>query len=68
MTPMKNRLYEWYERVAETICAMPEDAIERMNAWRDEHPEQSDADWPEVLAIVGPRPKRSPVLRIERSA
>ncbi len=66
---LRDRLYDWYERVARTIVDMPPDAIERLNAWRDEHPEKSDADWPEVLAIVGPRPRAGSLLKLtERTA
>jgi hypothetical protein len=66
---LRDRLYEWHLRVAESLIAMSPLEIAVLDAWRESHPGKSDADWPELLAIVGPRPMSAPVVKLtERSA
>lgn len=62
----RNRLLEWYIRGAETIVAMSPEQVARLDAWRDLHPEQSDADWPELIALIGPRPKPTHLIVLPR--
>ena len=67
----QRRRYEWLLEVCETICAMPEDAVGRLNQWRLQNPEKSDADWPEVQRICGGWPQPAKLLVVtskERTA
>ena len=57
MTAFRDRLHSWDLNLAYAFRELSATQRVLFDAWRERHPEGSDADWPGWIQILGPRPR-----------